>query len=1062
MPAGGTLSSLGSSFEELIRGANESREAVSQLRGELNNVRQTTTQNAQAIAAVIDALTNGMAGIQQEVTKVVQGINNLSSASARNRQTIQQEAATMDDLWASYRKMGVEVKNLEVNLDTLNFSEKEINNVVQLGTQYIRGRSDSYTALSQKYRAIKILIDQMTVAERENTESGRNLVATAREMYEQMNLLQQRTGKYQLQVGDYSKAMTGLNIATNQVVRELPVLANGVSMFAIAISNNIPILVDNIVQVRRSIDAQKALKKELLENAAAYEAEGNAAAAAAARQSAAGITTTSVIAALGKAVFSWQTAIVLVLTVLPGLIRNIEKKRKASEEANKETEKAIKYDELLKKAYEETDKEQVKSISRLQTLYFVTQDANRSTQDRITAAQALKKEYEDEFANLSEEEITLGRAKVVYDKLTESLVQQATARAYLNKITALQEQMIDQRSVRDAAQVERDAANAEVERAQALLDQQIALGNTGESLSFFSQQLSAATKRQAEANAAFIKADAPLQDLDNAIFKLRKEIPVNGILDEILGGGGNGPKEQSYNVADYYNQAIQSLIDGMEDSLQKRLATLDLAWKKEQETYEKHRMELLRIQRDGNAKERQEATTQLENLHFALLAEERNYVNERKRLIQEMLDSYREEVADEGDVVAAEQKVIATGLNAEKKLREAAAYKIYEISERSAADKEALDEAIRDSERKYWEDYLAALREAGVLTIEEYNTIMSNLAKSAKQNEDRAKRGRRGRMYGGIVEAVLAQTSRFGEKDKYGIDVIKDEYKEFVTAIDSALKTSMGFMDEWMDKRLEMAKIAVEAAEREVAAAQKVLDFEMEARANGYANRVETARKELDLERENHRKALEEQRRLQEQQLLLDSISQTSSLITATANIWEAMTKGTGIFGPGLAIAATALLWGSFAASKIKAKQLAGLQAEQYGEGTVELLEGGSHASGHDIDLGVKKDGTRRRAEGGEFFAVINKRNSRRYRSIIPDVINSFNDGTFGEKYYNANAAMGDFALGLLAGGSPTDVSKLERDVRAIREQGDENRYVDSRGNMVIRYKNLTRKYRKG
>lgn len=1058
MPAGGTLSSLGSSFEELIRGANESREAVSQLRGELNNVRQTTTQNAQAIAAVIDALTNGMAGIQQEVTKVVQGINNLSSASARNRQTIQQEAATMDDLWAAYRKMGVEVKNLEVNLDTLNFSEKEMNKVVQLGTQYNKERSDSYTALSQKYRAIKILIDQMTVAERENTESGRNLVATAREMYEQMNLLQQRTGKYQLQVGDYSKAMTGLNIATNQVVRELPVLANGVSMFAIAISNNIPILMDNIVQVRRSIDAQKALKKELLENAAAYEAEGNAAAAAAARQSAAGIKTTSVISALGKAVFSWQTAIVLVLTVLPGLIRNIEKKRKASEEANKETEKAIKYEELLKNAYEETDKEQVKSISRLQTLYFVTQDANRSTQDRITAAQALKKEYEDEFANLSEEEIMLGRAKVAYDKLTESLVQQATARAYLNKITALQEQMIDQRAIADQAKAEKDAADAAYARADAELKRQIELGNTGEGLVAFSARLNKAQKAQQDANAAFMKADAPLQDLDNAIFKLRKEIPVNGILDEILGGGGNGPKEQSYNVADYYNQAIQALIDGMEDSLQKRLATLDLAWKKEQETYEKHRMELLRIQRDGNAKERQEATTQLENLHFALLSEERNYVNERQRLIQEMLDSYRKEVEDEGDVVAAEQKVIATGLKAEKKLRDAAAYEIYEMSERSAADKEALDAALRDSERKYWEDYLADLREAGILTIEEYNTIMANLAKAVRQNEDRTKRGRKGRMYGGIVEAVLAQTSRFGEKDKYGIDVIKDEYKDFVSAIDSALKTSMGFMDEWMDKRLEMAKIAVEAAEREVAAAQKVLDFEMEARANGYANRVETARKELDLERENHRKALEEQRRLQEQQLLLDSISQTSSLITATANIWEAMTKGTGIFGPGLAIAATALLWGSFAASKIKAKQLAGLQAEQYGEGTVELLEGGSHASGHDIDLGVKKDGTRRRAEGGEFFAVINKRNSRRYRSIIPDVINSFNDGTFGDKYQKANEAMGNFALGVMAGNSPTDVSALERDVRAIREQGDEHRYVDMKGNTIIRYKNLTRK----
>ena len=149
-------------------------------------------------------------------------------------------------------------------------------------------------------------------------------------------------------------------------------------------------------------------------------------------------------------------------------------------------------------------------------------------------------------------------------------------------------------------------------------------------------------------------------------------------------------------------------------------------------------------------------------------------------------------------------------------------------------------------------------------------------------------------------------------------------------------------------------------------------------------------------------------------------------------------------------------MWGSFAAAKIKAAQVAG-QTEQYGQGTVELLQGGSHASGHDIDLGTKPDGTRRRAEGGEFFAVINKRNSRRYRNVIPDVIESFNNGTFADRYQRANAAMAGYAVNMVGGGS-TDVSGLERDVAAIRKQGDESRYIDGQGNTVIKYKNLTRK----
>ena len=205
--------------------------------------------------------------------------------------------------------------------------------------------------------------------------------------------------------------------------------------------------------------------------------------------------------------------------------------------------------------------------------------------------------------------------------------------------------------------------------------------------------------------------------------------------------------------------------------------------------------------------------------------------------------------------------------------------------------------------------------------------------------------------------------------------------------------------------------------------------------------------------KKNQQKAIEEQRRAQRAQEMIDSASQAASLITATANIWKTFT-GMGPAGPALAIAATALMWGSFVASKIKARQVSGLDStEEYGEGTVELLQGGSHQSGNDIDLGRKRNGTRRRAEGGEFFAVINKRSSRRYRSIIPDVVNSLNNGTFAEKYMTAYNG-GDIAV---YQDRQTDLTRLQDDVRLIREQGEQERYVDGNGNTVMKYKNLRR-----
>ena len=161
------------------------------------------------------------------------------------------------------------------------------------------------------------------------------------------------------------------------------------------------------------------------------------------------------------------------------------------------------------------------------------------------------------------------------------------------------------------------------------------------------------------------------------------------------------------------------------------------------------------------------------------------------------------------------------------------------------------------------------------------------------------------------------------------------------------------------------------------------------------------------------------------------------------------------------AIPAIAVMWGSFAASKIKAAQLSkqaqGGGSESYGDGTVELLGGGSHQSGNDVDLGTKPDGTRRRAEGGEFFAVINKRNSRRYRKLIPDVIKSLNNGTFARRYGNAYA--GGDGIVLNVNGQSPDIRELQNDVREIKEQ-NRRRFTPVSDGTVELYKNLKRKYK--
>lgn len=304
------------------------------------------------------------------------------------------------------------------------------------------------------------------------------------------------------------------------------------------------------------------------------------------------------------------------------------------------------------------------------------------------------------------------------------------------------------------------------------------------------------------------------------------------------------------------------------------------------------------------------------------------------------------------------------------------------------------------------------------------------------------------------IERINQQIEESKKKDKtqdiysiLGLNLNDDQKEAINTSVSYAIET----LNTLTQAKVDAANRAVEAAQKEVESAQTALEAELQARANGYASNVAYAQKELENAKKNEQKALKEQQKAQRQQQAIDTAQQISSLVTATALIWRQL----GIWG---AIPAIAVMWGSFAASKIKAAQMAkNSGTETYGEGTVELLQGGSHQSGNDIDLGQKPDGTRRRAEGGEFFAVINKRNSRRFRRYIPDVINSMNNGTFAHKYLNAYKGADLISIGASSG---ADLSKLERDVNAIKKQGERRTYLDKDGRIIIEYKNLTRKLR--
>ena len=983
----------------------------------IDQIKQLQTQSEVSIGEIKKKM--------EELRKQMTAPSGGSNIPKPNTQPVVDE---IDKLREVYKNLKVDVKLYDDAIKALNNSERERKRVLQANVEIGRSREDSYDRLSAQYTALKTLVNNMTTAEREQTDAGKKLVENLKDIYERMNAMQQATGKFQLQVGQYSKAVSGLNIATTQVLRELPALAVSPTTFAIAISNNIPILQDYIIKVRESRTA-------LMEQIAAAEAAGEAEKAAALKAEAAKYKNLSVTKLLVKSIFSWQSALVLVMTVIPIVLRNLAKKRKEQAEYNDVLKETIDLQKELSKADLKASQEGAKAATKAKTLYNISQDLNRSYEERIASATELKRLYPEYLSNVDAEAIVAGKAAGAYDKLTEALIRRAKAQVYLNKISETEEKKMIAITAKEKALAEAEKKN---------YDTYIVQSSAGATVARRTEE-QARLAKETEINKITSEYDAKITEYDNYMKELESRISGFGLSSDSTGSGAGGKDTK---IGDYFFDLMNEYVNAMDDGLGKALAKLTLSYRQSEKKFEDARNELLEKQKTANAKEREEIDKQLTYINNAIVASRAAYMKERKKLLLTEVPEVNEEFVDEEFVA------LKTQLEQEKALRDSAIYATYEAQAKSGKDLELLkkntNDALLQSEIQYWKDYLQVLKDSGNLTIEEYNKVIAKLMSLQGKTETTAtkeqKRKKR-RNYGGIFEYFAAQSDEYGEKDANENRKVQDKYIDYFKNIDKAMLQSLGYMKDWMETRVKMAEIAVESAKKEQDAAKTLLEYELEARANGFANNVSYARKEYEEKRKLTKKAAQDAQELARIQRAIDTAQQIQSLITATANIWSAEGKK-GAAGIPLALAAIGAMWISFGAAKIRAEQLANAQTEQYGEGMSEYLNyGGSHASGHDIDFGRKPDGTRRRVERGEMIGVINKRNVNKYGvERVSDIISSLNHGTFEQSYGNAFGGNITIPQG-------ADLHKLEKGVSDLVEQGGQ-KVVNIGGKTIMYYKN--------
>ena len=338
----------------------------------------------------------------------------------------------------------------------------------------------SVNGLRKSIRDLTAQYNALSAADREGSV-GNGIAERISKMQAQVSAAEQRLGNFRSNVGNYQSAFNGLNVSVSQIVRELPSATMGANMFFLAISNNIPMLVDEINKLRA---ANKLAMKE-------------------------GKQGVPILKQLGAAVFSWNSLVSVGITLLTvygkdivSWIGNLFKGREAAmtmaeaqAEVNKQmAESSGNYgDQVAKlralqlqwnqlgddlKVKTEFVKKNQEAFHKLGVKINDTNDAERllveRTDDFVLALQARAKaaaaqklaseEYESYLKVVAETEDELAQAerlKSFYVKQKadrEKMYSGLTADIYQRQIRASQTMINQQQKIIDNIQEQRNAA----------------------------------------------------------------------------------------------------------------------------------------------------------------------------------------------------------------------------------------------------------------------------------------------------------------------------------------------------------------------------------------------------------------------------------------------------------------------------------------------------------------------------------------------------------------------------------------------------------------------------
>lgn len=398
---------------DMLAGLSSSSNQVASAQENTAKSTQTASDTINQASAQLQAANMNYASIIDTVQAYDSEVTKLTADTIANKEAMKKILSDIRELNKSYKAGEITLTEyinqsslLKQRHSELIAQNQQYSALIKNHSTYIISASGSYNEMNAAMLELQKRYKALSEADRESSV-GKNLISQANSLNNKLKEIDAQFGNYQRNVGNYASSWNGLNVQTQQLLRELPSLTVSFNQFFLAISNNLPMFAD---ELRRASEEFKRMKAE-------------------------GLTAIPVWKQLLGSIFSWQAALVIGITLLSAYGSEIAKWVGSLFKAEKALDEIISSQDKLRIAQKRAIHDTMEERIQLGLLYKAATDNNRSIIERIAAANELKNISPKLFDNYTKERIMIGDAKDAYKLLTDQIIATAKAKRIMGEIT---------------------------------------------------------------------------------------------------------------------------------------------------------------------------------------------------------------------------------------------------------------------------------------------------------------------------------------------------------------------------------------------------------------------------------------------------------------------------------------------------------------------------------------------------------------------------------------------------------------------------------------------------